>query len=224
MAFFGRGTAVRRRPLRNTACGGASAAHLIQAEKPREADLSTQQTGAQAPSRISRTHGDHGRPQGGRSPAQSRPQAAERLILEPAYRDGPVEAAGGFPGRSQRGQGCDGGVRAAGTQARRWRAGAYRLHGVAQGRNRGRTQSRATAAAGHRSTFGGRQSAVGLRLRAGGTTHRLEQAVRPHDRGLHQRAATPRACAFHAPSPSLTLPRKRGRLRKGARAQHGPMR
>lgn len=45
----------------------------------READLSTQQAGAQAPSRISRPHQDQGRPQGDRRPAGTRPQAAQRL-------------------------------------------------------------------------------------------------------------------------------------------------
>ena len=54
-------------------------APCIRRRSTREADLSTQQAGAQAPSRISRTHGDHGRPQGGRSPARAGPQAAQRL-------------------------------------------------------------------------------------------------------------------------------------------------
>jgi hypothetical protein len=219
MAFFGRETAVRRRPSK-TRRAATLRQHLIQAEKPREADLSTQQAGAQAPSWISRPYGHHGRPQGGRSPAQAGPQAAQRLIPEPAHRDGPVEAAGGFPGRSQRGQGCDGGIRAAGTQARRRRAGADRLHGVAQGRNRGRAQSRAAAAAGHRPAFDRRQSAVGVRLRAGGAAHRLEPAIRPDDRGLQQRATTSWA---HAPSPTYLRGRDRARGGTG-RAHYGPMR
>lgn len=48
-------------------------------EQAREADLSTQQTGAQAPSRISRPHQDQGWPQGNRRPACARPQTAQRL-------------------------------------------------------------------------------------------------------------------------------------------------
>jgi hypothetical protein len=45
----------------------------------READLSTQQTGAQAPSRLPRPFGHHRRPQGaGRAP-RAGPQASERL-------------------------------------------------------------------------------------------------------------------------------------------------
>jgi hypothetical protein len=48
----------------------------------READLSTEQAGAQAPSRFSCPHGDDGRPQGrGRAP-RARPQAAQRLMLD----------------------------------------------------------------------------------------------------------------------------------------------
>jgi hypothetical protein len=45
----------------------------------READLSTEQTGAQAPSRLPDPHGDQGRPQGAQRPPVARPQAAERL-------------------------------------------------------------------------------------------------------------------------------------------------
>jgi ribonuclease P protein component len=48
-------------------------------DKAREADLSTQQAGAQAPSRISRPPQDHGRPQGACRPTGTRPQAAQRL-------------------------------------------------------------------------------------------------------------------------------------------------
>ena len=46
---------------------------------PREADLSTQQAGAQAPSRLSRASGDHRRPQGSRRAPRAWPQAFERL-------------------------------------------------------------------------------------------------------------------------------------------------
>ena len=45
----------------------------------READLSTQQTGAQAPSRFSRPSGHRRRPQGPRRAPRARPQASERL-------------------------------------------------------------------------------------------------------------------------------------------------
>ena len=45
----------------------------------READLSTEQIGAQTPTRFPRPHGNHRRPQGRRSSARARPQAAQRL-------------------------------------------------------------------------------------------------------------------------------------------------
>jgi hypothetical protein len=45
----------------------------------READLSTQQTGAQAPSRLSRAPRDRWRPQGSGGAPRARPQASERL-------------------------------------------------------------------------------------------------------------------------------------------------
>ncbi len=45
----------------------------------READLSTQQTGAQAPSRLPRPPRHGRRPQGSRRPPRARPQAPERL-------------------------------------------------------------------------------------------------------------------------------------------------
>ena len=48
-------------------------------EKTREADLSTQQTGAQAPSRLPRPSRHRRRSQGSRRPPCARPQASERL-------------------------------------------------------------------------------------------------------------------------------------------------
>ena len=45
----------------------------------READLSTQQIGAQAPSRFPCPPGDHRRPQSPRRPPRARPEAPERL-------------------------------------------------------------------------------------------------------------------------------------------------
>ena len=45
----------------------------------READLSTEQAGAQAPSRLSRPHGHQGWPQGHRCPARPRSQEAHRV-------------------------------------------------------------------------------------------------------------------------------------------------
>jgi ribonuclease P protein component len=50
-------------------------------EKAREADLSTQQAGAQAASRLSCAHGDQGRPQGHQRAPRPRPQAPVRLIF-----------------------------------------------------------------------------------------------------------------------------------------------
>ena len=60
---------------RGWACGG---------EKPRETNLSAEQTGAQASPRLSRAHGDQGGPQGRRVAAGARPQAAECVIGAPA--------------------------------------------------------------------------------------------------------------------------------------------
>ena len=52
-------------------------------EQAREADLPTQQAGAQAPSWISPPPEDQGRPQGAGRPARARAQAAQRLTLAP---------------------------------------------------------------------------------------------------------------------------------------------
>jgi hypothetical protein len=56
-----------------------SAACRDRRRKTREADLSTQQIGAQAPTRIPRPHGDQRRPQGHCCAAGARTQAAQRL-------------------------------------------------------------------------------------------------------------------------------------------------
>jgi ribonuclease P protein component len=54
--------------------------HLRPAETAnREADLSTEQIGAQTPTRFPRPHGNHGRPQGGGDTARARSQTIERL-------------------------------------------------------------------------------------------------------------------------------------------------
>ena len=49
-------------------------------DQAREADLPTQQTGAQTPSRLSRPHENQGRPQSRQRPALTRPQAPDRLV------------------------------------------------------------------------------------------------------------------------------------------------
>ena len=51
-----------------------------QRRRTREADLSTQQTGAQAPSRLPRPPCHQRRPQGARRTPRTRPQASERLM------------------------------------------------------------------------------------------------------------------------------------------------
>ena len=56
---------------------------LKQAEKDREADLSTQQAGTQAASRLSRSHGHEGRPKSHQRAPRARSQAPVRLILAP---------------------------------------------------------------------------------------------------------------------------------------------
>ena len=86
----------------------------------READLSTEQAGAQAPSRFSCPHGDQRRPQGGCRAPRARTQAAQRLTsaaTRPASSHGAAQAPRRFPGRRDRGQGADRGFRVAGAQA-----------------------------------------------------------------------------------------------------------
>src|SRR5262245_24555028 len=61
--------------------GGAGSPCPRGTEKAREADLSTEQAGAQAASRLSRPYGHQRRPQGHQRPARPRPQAPVRLIL-----------------------------------------------------------------------------------------------------------------------------------------------
>src|SRR3954453_12711676 len=86
-----------------------------QRRKTREADLSTQQTGAQAPSRLPCPSRHGRRPQGSRRPPRPpppgrrpqvspppprpRPQASERLSRTPflGFHHGSAEAASGFP-------------------------------------------------------------------------------------------------------------------------------
>jgi hypothetical protein len=51
----------------------------VSGERTREADLSTQQTGAEAPSRLPRSPCHDRRPQGSRGAPRPRPQASERL-------------------------------------------------------------------------------------------------------------------------------------------------
>src|SRR5262249_38370821 len=53
-------------------------------EKPREADLPTEQAGAQAPPRFPRPHGHQGRTQGRGGPAGAWTQAPERPTTAPA--------------------------------------------------------------------------------------------------------------------------------------------
>ncbi len=69
----------------------------------READLSTQQTGAQAPSRLPRPPRHDRRPQGPRRAPCAWPQAPERLRpgLSGDLHHGSAKAAGGLPRRCQ---------------------------------------------------------------------------------------------------------------------------
>src|SRR5216684_3578548 len=90
------------------------------AENSREADLSTQQTGAQAPTRLPRPHCDDRRPQGPRRPPRPGPQASERLSrASRRFHHGPVKAAGGFPRRCQWRPGHQRGLRGAKPAPRR---------------------------------------------------------------------------------------------------------
>jgi hypothetical protein len=68
----------------------------------READLSTQQTGAQAPSRLPCPPCDDRWPQGPRRPPRPGPQASERLSrASRRLNHGSAKAAGGLPRRCQ---------------------------------------------------------------------------------------------------------------------------
>jgi ribonuclease P protein component len=71
---------MRRAPPSVTAfCIDMASFVLRGTEKAREADLSTQQAGAQAASRLSRPHGDQGRPQGDQRASRPWPQTPVRL-------------------------------------------------------------------------------------------------------------------------------------------------
>src|SRR5262245_17387991 len=128
--------------------------NAIERRRPREADLSTEQAGAQAPSRLPCPHGDQGRAQGGGRPAGARTQTAQRLICHTEVFNGPSEATGRVSRR------CSGNadprphLRAPGAPARRRRPRPRRLHGFPQGRHRGRAQPAAPAAAGGGAAFG----------------------------------------------------------------------
>src|SRR5262245_63276989 len=62
---------------------GAPVGGQKRGERAREADLSTEQAGAQAPSRLPRPDGHQGRPHGDCQAARAWPQAAERLTWTP---------------------------------------------------------------------------------------------------------------------------------------------
>jgi ribonuclease P protein component len=74
--------------LLGTHWGDAAKSGRPTAENDREADLSTQQTGAQAPSRLPCASGHDRRPQGSRRSPFARPQASERLNR---HHDAPVD-------------------------------------------------------------------------------------------------------------------------------------
>jgi len=67
----------RIRPIRRR--HGEPVAATASGERPGEADLPTEQAGAQAPSWFPRAHGDQGRPQGARKAPRPRPQPAQCL-------------------------------------------------------------------------------------------------------------------------------------------------
>ena len=71
---WAKGRGPRRRPSNHRRYPAASG------EPPREADLSTEQAGTQAPPRLPRPHGEHRRPQGARQAPRPRSQAAQCLI------------------------------------------------------------------------------------------------------------------------------------------------
>ena len=82
--------------------GKLPAACHCQRRTTREADLSTQQTGAQAPSRLPRPPCDDRRPQGSRRSPRAGPQAPERLSrASRGFHHGSAKAAGGLPRRCQ---------------------------------------------------------------------------------------------------------------------------
>jgi hypothetical protein len=121
----------------------------ISGEQTGEADLSTEQAGAQASPRVSCPDGDEGWPQGCQCPPCARSQTPQRLMgrWQPATSHGTLDATGGFSGGSGRRQNPCCGLRVAGPRSRRRGAAPGWLHGVEKGRRSGRTQSRAAAAA-----------------------------------------------------------------------------
>jgi len=139
-------------------CGRKRADIERQRRTTREADLSTEQSGAQAPSRFSCPHGDQGRAQDRCRAARARTQTAQRLnVGRGRARRRPHAAAQAtrrVPGRRDRSQGADRRFRVAGAQARRRRSGPRRLHRVEEGWNRRRAQSGTAAAQGNREAIG----------------------------------------------------------------------
>jgi hypothetical protein len=132
-------------------------------DSAREADLSTQQAGAQAPSRVSCPPQDHGRPQGDRGPQGARAQAAQRLTLRRACHAA-AQAARGLPGRREWREGFRNRIRAAGAQSAQGWTGARGIYRFEEGRHGGRAQPRAPAPAGNGPARSARPDAAGLRL------------------------------------------------------------
>src|SRR6266540_3464975 len=89
-------------------------ANTIQRRRTREADLSTEQAGAQAPSRFPRPHGHQRRAQGGCRPPRARAQTAERLTPRKRLGHGTAEATGRVPRRCGGAEGPGGRLRPAG--------------------------------------------------------------------------------------------------------------
>lgn len=86
-------------------------------DETREADLSAEQAGAEAPTRFPRPYGDQRRPQGHQCSPRAGPQAAQRVTAPmpagPRFH-GAVEAAVGLSCRRRRGEGPGDGFHSAG--------------------------------------------------------------------------------------------------------------
>ena len=148
-------------------------------DRTREADLPTQQAGAQTPSWLSPSPEDQGWPQGACRPPSTRPQAAQRLEGGAGRRviHGAAPATRGLSGRRGRIKGSRQRIRASGDQSAQGWTGAGGIYRLQEGRQLCRTQSRATPVARGGSALAADTDAPRLRLRADRPAGRPRSAV-----------------------------------------------
>ena len=192
------------------AAGSTGAPPGTSGEQTREADLPTEQIGAQAPPRLPEPHGDQGRPQGAQRPPDARPEAPQRLTAGQVGRSrGKITEAGGLSRRRDGSPSPWGGVRVADRRARGQWPTAGRVHGFEEGRQCGRAQSGAAAVAGNRAAFGRGTAQAGERLCVDWPARRARPSFRAVDRGFRSRARAHSSTTARAASAQRA---SRGRL------------